>query len=155
MKKSERKKMQVESEWHQVIAIDPLAAAERLLSQFSNEKDKAFIKVDNSTGDEAMRKALLEAVAYYKRWYAFSHELVEATGKGIYRRELKFHRMLTEHERDIWCRVDSRNLPSLPYPPEAREVLERLHGLHKPEPPAAPVEPEYESQTERHFTNMD
>lgn len=138
-----------------MIEINPIAAAERLLIQFSNEKDMAFTKVRNATGDEATRKALLEAVAYYKRWYAFSHELVEATGKGIYRREWKFHRMLTEPERDFWCRVDSRNLPSLPYPPEAKEVLERLRTLNKPEPPTAPVEPEYESQTGRHFTNMD
>lgn len=131
MKKSMRKKLEERKEFETMVKMDAVAAGERILAQFSNEADRAIVKAHNAVRDEAIRKALLDGMGYYKRWYAWSNDMVQITSKQIYRREWKFHRLLTEQERDLWCRVDSRNSPSLPYPKEAEEVLARIRALRE------------------------
>jgi hypothetical protein len=114
------------------IESDPLKRAEQLLHEFDTAAGAALVKLNNTIGSTNIDSALSEAAEIYRRGYAFSHALFQATGRTIYRRPWNFPEQLTEYQRQRWTGIKRNSMPSAVLPDEAKEILEQLKAVKPP-----------------------
>jgi hypothetical protein len=140
-------------EAEQQLAINPLAAAERLLAQLQLEHDRALAKIHAALGDEDLDKALSRAGESWRKMYAFGHAMREITGRTLYEQRPFTAKLSDAHQRR-WHRLrhcifaPHRVHPLVEMP--GQEILDALRAAIPPKaPPTVELEPEYESQTSR------
>jgi hypothetical protein len=140
MRKS--KQLQLEKENREQLEMSPVAAAERLAAQLSQQCDQAMAKINYAVGDAAISKALTVASQCYRRIVGFSHDVATITGQSRFEQRWNFQARLTDHQRRLWLGL-KHAMPAPKPPSAAKAILDRLKAIA---PPPKIVEGEHEYQ---------
>jgi hypothetical protein len=145
-KRGRKPEIQEQREAEQVLALNPLTSAERLLSQLSNACDESMVRVNKADSDAVLNRALLQAGECFRKHYAFGNELSKVTGKAVYRPRWQFAQRLTEYQKRRWLSL--KHSPSMPIAAEmpGREILDALR--QQTEPPVIDRSKIFESEGE-------
>jgi hypothetical protein len=109
----------------QLDELNPITAAERLISQLANESDRAMMRVNTAVGDEKIGAALLEAAEHYRRLVGFSHDVAEITQQKQFEIRWTFQNKLTDYQRRLWLAIKHGIASSKPLP-GAKVILDKL-----------------------------
>ena len=122
---------QLEKETAEQVEINPVAAAERLIAQLSNEFDRAWAQVNRAIGDVKESAALVKAGGYAKRLNGFSNDVARLTGQNRFVIRWNFQSRLTDRQKQLWSML-KHSVVAPELPAGATAILEALKAIAPP-----------------------